>query len=167
MEQFFIKLKSGMNFLLSRIAAVLLIAMTALVIYQVFTRYVLNSPADFTEELVRYLLIWTGFIGAAYGFSTRQHMALLLLPNKMTPEKRKVLMIALDTLVFVFALAVLTVGGTKLAFSARKEFSSLLGISRSLVYSMAPISGVFIMVAQAINIWEDATGKTIGEEEGK
>lgn len=156
-----------MNFLLSRIAAVLLIAMTALVIYQVFTRYVLNSPADFTEELVRYLLIWTGFIGAAYGFSTRQHMALLLLPNKMTPEKRKVLMIALDTLVFVFALAVLTVGGTKLAFSARKEFSSLLGISRSLVYSMAPISGVFIMVAQAINIWEDATGKTIGEEEGK
>ena len=45
------KIKKGMNFLLSRIAAVLLSAMTLLVLYQVFTRYVLNSPAAFTEEI--------------------------------------------------------------------------------------------------------------------
>ncbi len=140
--------------------------MSFLVIYQVFTRYVLNSPSDFTEEIVRYLLIWTGFHGrGAYGFSTRQHMALLLLHNKMTPEKRRLLMIFIDLLIFAFALAILTVGGAKLAISARKEYSALLGISRSLVYSMAPISGVFIMVAQLINIWEDVTGITIKEED--
>ena len=74
-------------------------------------------------------------------------------------------MIFIDLLIFVFALAILTVGGTKLALSARKEYSALLGISRSLVYSMAPISGVFIMVAQLINIWEDMTGITIKEED--
>ena len=165
MEQFFTKLKSGMNFVLSRIAALLLIAMSALVIYQVFTRYVLNSPSDFTEEIVRYLLIWTGFIGAAYGFSTRQHMALMLVPNKMTEARRRTLMIVIDLLVLVVAFSVLTVGGAKLAISARKEFSALLGISRSLVYSMAPVSGVFIMIAQVINIWEDATGITIREKE--
>ena len=165
MEQFFTKLKRGMVFLLSWISAILLVAMSFLVIYQVFTRYVLNSPSDFTEEIVRYLLIWTGFMGAAYGFSTRQHMALLLLHNKMTPEKRRLLMIFIDLLIFAFALAILTVGGAKLAVSARKEYSALLGISRSLVYSMAPISGVFIMVAQLINIWEDVTGITIKEED--
>ena len=159
------KIKKGMNFLLSRIAAVLLSAMTLLVLYQVFTRYVLNSPSDFTEEIVRYLLIWTGFMGAAYGFCTRQHMALLLLHNKMTPEKRRLLLIFIDALIFAFALTILTVGGAKLAISARKEFSALLGISRSLVYSMAPVSGVFIMVAQIINIWEDVTGITIKEED--
>ena len=164
MEQFFTKFKHGMNRLLAWIAAALLITMSVLVIYQVFTRYVLNSPSDFTEEIVRYLLIWTGFIGAAYGFSTRQHMALLIVHNKLAPERRKYLMCFIDALVLVFALAVLTVGGAKLAFSARKEFSSLLGISRSLVYSMAPVSGVFIMAAQIINIWEDLTGITIKEE---
>ena len=153
MEQFFTKLKRGMVFLLSWISAILLVAMSFLVIYQVFTRYVLNSPSDFTEEIVRYLLIWTGFMGAAYGFCTRQ------------PEKRRLLMIFIDVLIFAFALAILTVGGTKLALSARKEYSALLGISRSLVYSMAPISGVFIMVAQLINIWEDMTGITIKEED--
>ena len=55
---------------------VLLSIMTLLVLYQVFTRYILNSPAAFTEELVRYFLIWTSFIGAAYAFSTREHMSL-------------------------------------------------------------------------------------------
>ena len=149
------KIKKGMNFLLSRIAAVLLSAMTLLVLYQVFTRYVLNSPAAFTEEIVRYLLIWTGFIGAAYAFSTRQHMALVLVRDRLSPNRKKVLMTAIDVLILV--------GGTKLALSAVKEYSALLGISRGLVYSMAPISGVFIILAQIINIYEDVTGNVIEE----
>ena len=70
MREFLTSVKKWMTFLLSRIATILLSVMTFLVLYQVFTRYVLNSPAAFTEELVRYSLIWTGFIGAAYAFST-------------------------------------------------------------------------------------------------
>lgn len=158
------KIKKGMNFLLSRIAAVLLSAMTLLVLYQVFTRYVLNSPAAFTEEIVRYLLIWTGFIGAAYAFSTRQHMALVLVRDRLSPNRKKVLMTAIDVLILVFALfVIIIIGGTKLALSAVKEYSALLGISRGLVYSMAPISGVFIILAQIINIYEDVTGNVIEE----
>ena len=71
-------IKKWMTRLLAGIATVLLSVMTLLVLYQVFTRYVLNSPAAFTEELVRYFLIWTGFIGAAYAFITREHMCLVL-----------------------------------------------------------------------------------------
>lgn len=153
--------KKYMNLFLSRIAAVLLSAMTLLVLYQVFTRYVLNSPAAFTEELVRYFLIWTGFIGAAYAFSTRQHMSLVLVRDKLSPEKRRILMTLIDTLILLFALFVITIGGIKLAMSAVKVYSALLGIPRSLVYAMAPISGVFIILAQIINIYEDVTGTVI------
>lgn len=159
-------IKKWMNFLLSRIAALLLIAMTALVLYQVFTRYVLNSPSDFTEEVVRYLLMWTGFIGAAYAFSTRQHMALVFIRDKMKGKNKKILMAAMDAIIFLFALFVMIIGGTKLALSAAKEYSALLGISRGIVYGMAPISGVFIVLAQIINIWEDITGNLIADEGG-
>ena len=137
--------------------------MTFLVLYQVFTRYVLGSPAAFTEELVRYSLIWTGFIGAAYAFSTRQHMALILVQEKLNPSAKRILTAVIDTLVLIFALFVIVVGGIKLAMSAVHEYSALLGISRGLVYSMAPISGVFIILAQIINIYEDLTGKSIEE----
>lgn len=166
MQQILTKTKKCINFLLSRIAALLLIAMTFLVIYQVFTRYVLNNPSDFTEELVRYLLIWTGFIGAAYAFSTREHMSLVFVRDKLDDKNKKILMILIDVLVLAFALFIMIIGGSKLAFSARKEFSALLGISRSLVYSMAPISGVFIVIIQIINIWEDITGIKSTDEGG-
>lgn len=166
MQGILTSIKKGMNFLLSRIAALLLIAMTLLVLYQVFTRYVLSSPSDFTEEVVRYLLMWTGFIGAAYAFSTRQHMALVFIRDKLTPERKKILMAFIDLIILLFAVFVMVIGGTKLAFSAAREFSALLGISRGIVYSMAPISGVFITLAQVINLWEDITGNKI-EEEGE
>ncbi len=161
MVEILTKIRKGMNFLLSRIAAVLLSIMTLLVLYQVFTRYVLNNPAAFTEELVRYSLIWTGFIGAAYAFSTREHMALTLVINKLDDKKKRALQTAIDLLILLFALFVMTIGGVKLALSAQKVYSALLGIPRSLVYAMAPISGVFIIIAQIINIYEDVTGNVI------
>ena len=157
------KIKKGMNFLLSRIAAVLLSAMTLLVLYQVFTRYVLNSPAAFTEELVKYSLIWTGFIGAAYAFSTREHMALTLVRDKLTGRPHQILVIFIDALILLLAIFVITIGGYKLAVSARAEFSALLGVPRTLVYSIAPISGIFIIIAQIINLYEDITGNKVEE----
>lgn len=167
MKEIFTVIKKVMTKLLAGIATILLSVMTLLVLYQVFTRYVLDSPAAFTEELVRYFLIWTGFIGAAYAFITREHMCLVLVRDNLKPEQRRILMAFLDILILVFAVLVITVGGFKLAVSASHEYSALLGIPRSLVYGMAPLSGLFIIMAQIINIYEDVTGITIegGNEE--
>ena len=165
MKELLTVVKKWMTRLLSGIATILLSVMTLLVLYQVFTRYVLNSPAAFTEELVRYFLIWTGFIGSAYAFITREHMCLVLFRDSLSPQKKRILMIAIDALILVFATFVITVGGFKLSLSAIKVFSALLGIPRSLVYAMAPISGLFIIVAQIINIYEDVTGIEIGGNE--
>ena len=161
MKEFLTTVKKWMTKLLAGSATVLLSVMTLLVLYQVFTRYVLNSPAAFTEELVRYFLIWTGFIGAAYAFITREHMCLVLFRDSLKPAQRRILMILIDVLILVFAVFVITIGGFKLAMSAEKVFSALLGIPRSLVYAMAPVSGLFIIVAQIINIYEDVTGISI------
>ena len=92
-------IKKYMNKVLAACCAVLLTFMTFLVLWQVFTRYVLNSPAAFTEELVKYSLIWTGFIGAAYAFSTREHMALTLVRDKLTGRPHQILVIFIDALI--------------------------------------------------------------------
>lgn len=44
------------------------------VFYQFFTRYVLNDSASWTEEIARYLLIATVFIGAAIGVARNNHI---------------------------------------------------------------------------------------------
>ena len=73
-------------------------------------------------------------------------------------------MVFVDALILLFAIFVVIIGGTKLALSAVHEYSALLGISRGLVYAMAPVSGVFIVLAQVINLYEDVTGNVIEEE---
>ena len=158
MEKALGTIKKYMNKVLAICCSALLIFMTCLVLWQVFTRYILGSPAAFTEELVKYALMWTGFIGAAYAFSTRDHMALTLIKSKLKGTPYKVFSIIIDVLILALAFFVITIGGFKLAVSAKAEFSALPGISRALVYSIAPISGIFIIIAQVINIYEDITG---------
>ena len=164
MYEFLVKTKSVINKVLAALCTILLVFMTFLVIWQVFTRYVLNDPASFTEELVRYSLIWTGFIGAAYAFSTREHMALTFLRDKLEPNKKRLVTIGVDALILIFAFAIIFVGGAKLAFAASMEYSALLGVPRSLVYAMAPVSGLFIVIIQIINIYEDYTGVSLSVE---
>ena len=166
MKNTFAAIKFWMDKILSIACAVLLTFMTVLVLIQVFSRYILNSPVAFTEELVRYSLIWTGFIGAAYAFSTREHMSLTLIRDKFTGKAHTALLVVIDGLILLMAIFVFTIGGFKLAVSASREFSALLGIPRSLVYSIAPISGVFIVLAQIINIYEDVTSEKVESEEG-
>ena len=61
----------------------------ALVIfYQFFTRYALNDSASWTEEIARYLLIATAFVGAAINVRKNNHIQVdffyRLMPRWMT-----------------------------------------------------------------------------------
>ena len=61
-------------------AALLLFwALGLTVFYQFFTRYVLNDSASWTEEIARYLLIGTVFVGASIGVARNNHIQVDLL----------------------------------------------------------------------------------------
>ena len=157
--------KTVIHRLLFWFTAILLVAMAALVIYQVFTRYVLDSPASFTEELVTYTLMWTAFAGGAYAFVDRKHMALVFFRDKFPAPARRGLMVGIDVLILLFALIVLVIGGSDLAIFAWGANSALLGIPRGIAYLSAPVAGIFIVIVQVISIWEDVTGITLESRE--
>ena len=56
------------------LAVVLFWALGLIVFYQFFTRYALNDSAAWTEEIARYFLIATVFIGAAMGVRKNNHI---------------------------------------------------------------------------------------------
>lgn len=149
------KLRAALTAITGYAACALLFGMLCLVLMQVFTRYVLNDPASFTEELVRYMLIWTGFIGSASAFGSRQHMALLILPESLPPAKKGALMAFVDFIVLAVAVVVLLWGGIVNAASSMNALSPLLGIPRGVVYAVTPISAAFLILIQVVNICED------------
>ena len=101
MKNTFAAIKYWMDKILSIACAILLSFMTILVLIQVFSRYVLNSPVAFTEELVRYSLIWTGFIGAAYAYRKHQHVGVDLLVERLPAGARRAVHLITSALLVV------------------------------------------------------------------
>lgn len=160
------RLRNGLSTVLLWFAVALLVVMTALVLYQVFTRYVLGTPAAFTEELVRYALIWVSFIAATYAFLQRDHMALVLVVDRFPARARRGIRFGTDVLVLVLAVLVLMVGGTMMAWDSRDNISALLGISRGAVYLISPIAGAGIALAQVLNILDDLRSPSSTSQKG-
>lgn len=57
------QLRSILNQILNVLAGVSFLAMVALTCWQVFTRYILQHPSSWSEELVSYLFAWMALLG--------------------------------------------------------------------------------------------------------
>lgn len=157
-------IKSSINKILALVISVLLTVMTLLVLWQVFTRYIMNDPSTFTEELVIIILVWTSFLGAAYAFGTREHMALIFLKNKLTGKKKKALTFFIDIVVLLFVWTILIKGGYKITMGVMATKTPILGLSKSVIYSSTLVSGLIIALFQVVNILEDFIGRKKGDE---
>ena len=93
------------------IMAFLMALLLGSALWQVFTRFVLDDPSTFTEELSRYALIWASMIGAGYAFSNNSHIALTLVKDRVHGPVAVVLNIFIELVVWFFAIAILLVGG--------------------------------------------------------
>ncbi len=131
---------------------ILLMAVITLdVIWQVFTRFILNSPSSYTEELAGFLLIWIGILGSAYAYKTKAHLGIDILQSKLGSLKKQILQAAVHCLVSVFAFCVMVVGGLRLVKFALElnQISSALGIKMGYVYIVIPLSGMLIIYYSA------------------
>ncbi len=77
---------------------------------QFFTRYVLNDSASWTEEIARYLLVGTVFVGAGIGVAKNNHIQVDLLYRYLPAGLSRGLSTAVDLmrLAFFAAMSVFT-----------------------------------------------------------
>ncbi|MEZ9708302.1 TRAP transporter small permease [Vibrio breoganii] len=145
--------------ILEKLLVFIMWAMVFTVVWQVFTRFVINSPSTFTDELSRYLLIWIGILGGAYVFALRKHLAIEILATRLSSKNQKKMSVFINLLVMTFSGIVFVYGGwnvvnTTLGFNQISPSLSLLGhnLPMGYVYMVAPISGVFIVVCALADI---------------
>lgn len=126
--------------------SILLGTMVLNVLWQVASRYMLNNPSIFTDELSRYLLIWLGLMGSAYATGKRMHVAIELLARKLNDQQKEIHHKFVRIVVFLFSLIVLILGGTRLVIVSFDlgQTSSAMQLSLGYVYLAIPFSGVMI-----------------------
>jgi TRAP-type C4-dicarboxylate transport system permease small subunit len=137
------------------------IAMLTLLVFgtwQIFTRWVLGNPSTFTDELLRYVLIISGFIGSAYCFYRDEHLALTLVTDKATGTFKIVLDVFIEACILFFVIYVFIFGGWKLAQTAT-NVSSVMHIPMKTLYMIEPICGVLIVLARILKYAQMYTEK--------
>jgi len=140
-------MRKQLDDILGKVLVVIMALMVINVLWQVFSRYILESPSSFTDELARYLMIWVGVLGAAYISGRNMHVAIDILPSRSNKKNQKIYKRLVFTLVILFAFFALVVGGSRLVYISYLlgQKSPALQIPLAFVYTVLPLSGLVIM----------------------
>ena len=151
-----IKNEYNLNKVLEVTMVILMSVLVINVLWQVFSRYLLSSPSSFTDELAGFLLIWVGVLGAAYVAGKKEHLAIDILLQRSPPARQKRLQYLIHTLVFLFALFVMVIGGVILMYTrfVLQVKSAALQLPLGYVYIILPISGLIIMFYEVFHMVE-------------
>ncbi|WP_086347878.1 TRAP transporter small permease [Candidatus Enterococcus clewellii] len=157
--------RNALDKFLEIFGSVLLTVMILVVLYQVFTRTVLNSPNTVTEELVRFGLVWLSMLASAYVVGKRSHLAVTMLSDHLSGSNKRLLEIVVQVLFLVFAAVIMVFGGWKAVTVTMGQISPSLSIPMGYVYLAVPVSGVIMFIYSLLNLLEQPV-KEESEQEG-
>ncbi|USY56115.1 TRAP transporter small permease [Bacillus sp. 1780r2a1] len=123
----------------------LIVLMVLAAIWQVFSRFILNTPSAFTEEFLRYSLIWLTMVGGAYAFGKKEHLAIVFIVRKFSKSIQKVIAVATDVLVVLFVLSIFMYGGSLAMNNAVGQISSALQMPIQYLYLSLVVSGCLFL----------------------
>ncbi|GAB2947381.1 TRAP transporter small permease [Hafnia psychrotolerans] len=155
-------LKLAVDRVIAAFTIMVMIALVACVVWQVFSRYVLSQPSTFTDELARFLMIWVGLLGAAYTVGAQRHLSIDFLAMMVSERKKHALGILVNMLVLLFSALVIVNGGLKLIEKtlATAQLSAAMQIPMGYVYFVLPLSGAIMMFYSLCFIINDARALT-------
>lgn len=160
-------LRNVLNKILNVLAGVSLLAMVVLTCWQVFTRYILQNPSSWSEELVSYLFAWASLFGASLVTSERGHMNIPIIVERMGEKMQKFFGIVGELIAFAFSAVILVYGGISITKLAMGQMTSALGVAVGVFYIVLPICGVINMIYTVLNIIDIIKGNTVlNKEEG-
>ncbi|MEL4014206.1 TRAP transporter small permease [Dryocola clanedunensis] len=151
-------LKLAVDRAIATFSVLVMVALVVCVVWQVFSRYVLNQPSTLTDELARFLMIWVGLLGASYTVGAQRHLSIDFLAMLLPEQKKPLLSMVVNTLILLFAGLVIVSGGLKLIDKtlATGQLSAAMQIPMGYVYIVLPLSGAIMMLYSLYFILSDA-----------
>ncbi|MGL6315030.1 TRAP transporter small permease [Vibrio sp. WXL103] len=136
------------------LCGIAIIVLVVTVTWQVFSRYVLNDPSSFTDELARYTMIWFGLFGASYLFGKNGHLAITLFIGSVHKKIRNYCHLLIHLVSFSFIYLAMIKGGMQLISRTMLQTSPALQIPMAYVYFILPLSGTIMLIYLTLNTLE-------------
>ena len=154
MRSLFLSLEKWTTTLAMLIACLMMTVAASLGMLQIFTRFVLEMPIEWTEVLIRFSLIWMVFMGIPMAFRQGSMVSVDVLYRWSGPRMKKVL----DTAVALAALTLVCIiiwWGWD--YANRGKVQSMIGledVSMFWAYMALPVGAAFSVIS-IIGNWLD------------
>ena len=147
-----LKIDKIMDQLLTYICMILISSITLLVALQIVSRYIVNSPLGWTEEISRYLMAWFAFMGTPLALLTSSHIVVHLFSkdkkNKFTRMLGFLEFIGLS----IFSVFMLTKGIYLTVMNWEVTITSLDMSIGAWLYLAVPISALLIIIVLLLKV---------------
>ncbi|QQK75735.1 TRAP transporter small permease [Salicibibacter cibarius] len=153
-----------MNDILKYVTSFFIALLAILVIIQVFSRFVINFPFIWSEEVARYAMVYVVFLGSALATRYNQHIAIDFLLQIVSEKKQNKLKIII-TWVSILFFALLCYQGAILTVTVWEQTSPTTGLSMSWAYAAIPL-GAGMMLLNALALLSEMKVSGIDEQEG-
>lgn len=154
MKGAFLAFERRLNGLSLTVACAMMLVAASLGLFQIVTRFVLEEPAEWSEVLTRFALIWMVFLGIPTAFRHGSMVSVDVLRSKLRGRPQRVL----ETIVALAALLLLglmIVVGYDYAWRGRVQtISGLESFSMTWAYAAIPVGSAFAVFGVIAN-WFD------------
>jgi len=141
------KLIGGMGKALDLITILLMLAMVAVVFYQVIMRQIFERPPIWGEEVAVTFMVWFVFLGIVLGLEEDLHIGITMFVDKLPRKVQFAIEILVNLLILALAILLLVYG---YQFASRMfGFGTALpatGIPAATHYAVVPITGALMIL---------------------
>lgn len=118
------------------------------------------TALSWSDEVTRYLLIWSTFLGATVVYRHNGHISVTLLQDAVSPKAAKALRVLVHVICFVL-FTVLLYYSTLYCIKLKKT-ATAMPIKMKYIYSCIPISMFIMMIHSLLMTAEEATKEVKG-----
>lgn len=128
------------------VAGVALVAITVVVPWGVFTRYVLHSAASWPEPMAILLSVVLTFFGAAMGVRSGQHMRVTVLRDRLPRGPQLAFDLLAEALLAAVALFMVIWGIRLVGATWHQDIAEFPALSVGITYLPIPIGGAVTLL---------------------
>ncbi len=131
----------------------MLIIISVVMIAQVISRYVFNASFSWSDELARYMLVWSCFLSISFCVKRRISIKIEQLQNALPKKAIPWMRLIRHTIVFIFCIIMIPYAWTYLRQTiASGATSAAMQIPMSWIQS-APLVGFVLLAVRVAQAW--------------
>jgi TRAP-type C4-dicarboxylate transport system permease small subunit len=146
MKQAFLRFERWTSGFAMMAACAMMVIAASLGVFQIVTRFVLEQPAEWSEILIRFSLIWMVFLGIPTAFRQGAMVSVDVLYRWSPPRFRRFL----DWVVCLAALTLIAIiiwwGWDYAQRGSVQTMAGLEGVSMFWAYLALPVGGLFCVI---------------------